>query len=223
MMDRSVFSLVVNDDVSHEWLGRVVDAMDAGLYSAANRKEHRIPYNGIIEPQTLVHEGRGSMMPRISFVDHCWNTADDDPLEKVRPDFTDDSVSDDPLIAMARDCLTAPWMDRGDKKRHHPVLLALAAVSARGVPQTRPIIGACAPSPWDGATSYEAESMIGGGIVRTPTDPDVAALVPRLVSITLVGGTYGNGPNIVLTPYGYRMPRDRMPDTVEILRILSKA
>ena len=43
----------------------VVEAIDAGLYSAANRKEHRIPYDGIIEPQTLVHEGRGLMMPRI--------------------------------------------------------------------------------------------------------------------------------------------------------------
>jgi hypothetical protein len=223
MTDRPAFSLVVNDDVSHEWLDRVVAAIDDGEYLPEQSRAARRPFDGIIAPQALVHVRRGSTMPKIGFLDHDWNLPDDDPLETVRPDFANDTISDDGLFAMARACLTAPWMDRADKKRHHPVIVAPATVSAQTVPENGPFVGACAPSPWGRATSYEAESMIGGPSDRTPTDPDIAAMLPRLVSMSLIDGTYGKAPRIVLMPYGYRIARTGLPDTIEILRILSTA
>lgn len=222
MTDQPPFSLVVNDDVSHEWLDRVVEAIDEGRYVTQQPRSTRFAFEGIISPQTLVPARRGDTIPRIGFLDHDWNMPDDDPLETVRPAFADDTVSDEPLFAMARSCLTAPWMDRADKKRHHAVIVALAAVSTRSGPQTSPFVGACAPSPWNGATTYEAESITGGPDDRTSADPDIAAMLPRLVSMTLVNGNYGEPPRIVLMPYGYRIARCALPDTIEILRILSR-
>jgi hypothetical protein len=219
MIDRSAFSLVVNDDVSKGTIRCVVEAIDEGRYRNAVPAHSRIVDRGVVPVPTLVCDEAD--MPPITFVDPMWNTDDGDDL--IHPAFLADVMDDAPAIAMARSCLSTAWMPRSDKHRHHAVLLALAATSARDHPMIHDAVGASAPSPWGEASSYQAASIIGGSVHPTPTNEEIASFVPRLVSMTLISRNVGVGSKIVLMPHGYRLYRDALPDPMEILRVLSNA
>lgn len=222
MINRSSFSMIADSDLTHERLAEFVEALDAGLYAPECSREKRLAWPPAIRVPTLVH--REGLLPRITFIDPTWNREDDKggrlgPLE-------DDQLmngDDDAILSIARSCLSAPWTSRSEAQRHHGLIVTLAMISAADAPEIHPNIGASAATPWGEASTYQAVSMIGGTVIPTPTSVEIAAFMPRLVSVHMIDRTVGVGPSLTIMPHGYRLPRGTTPDAVETLRILTAA
>lgn len=222
MIDPSSFSLVADSDLTHERLAEFVEALDAGLYAQECSTEERLGRSPASRAPTLVH--REGLLPLITFIDPRWNhedewghpmgPLDDDPLV---------NGADDAIISIARSCLSAPWTSRTEARRHHGLLLTLAMVSAADAPEIHPNIGASAATPWGEAATYQAISMIGGLVIPTPTNVEIATFVPRLVNVVMVDRMVGMRSSLTIMPHGYRLPRGTTPDAVETLRILAAA
>lgn len=222
MIDRSSFSMIADSDLTRERLAEFVEALDAGLYAPECSREERLAWPPAIRVPALVH--RKGLLPRITFIDPTWDREDDKggPLGPL----DDDQImngDDDAILSIARSCLSAPWTSRTESQRHHGLLMTLAMVSAADAPEIHPNIGASAATPWGEASTYQAVGMIGGMVTPTPTNVEIAAFVPRLVSVTIIDRTVGIGPSLTIMPHGYRLPRSATPDAIETLRMLGDA